>query len=145
MKFEFKGKEYPIKISYWEAITVLPEKFGISLTKVFTDGDAATETMQNLVLDDEKTLELAWFYIEPTAAFDKEDFYKQITGKDLEQFREDFWSAVVNFSGPLKKNLLMEIWTEFRKELKAAKLDLQELESVRQTLNASPSDSNQEA
>ncbi len=137
MNFEFRDKRYPINLTYLEAIKVLPSKFSISLTKIFTDGDAAAETMQRLILDDEKTLDLAWHYIEPTYEYDFDDFLGKITSKDLDRFREDFWAAVVNFSGPLKKNLLMEMWSQFKRDLKKAELTVE-------TSTASPSSSNPE-
>ena len=133
IKFQFDRQEYPINITYYDAIKVLPEKFGISLTKIFTSEDEAQQTMQSLVIDDEKTLALAWHYVHETASFEEDEFLRKITGKDLEQFREDFWSAVVNFSGPLKRNLLREIWNQFKRDLKAAVLP-------NETSNASPSD-----
>lgn len=78
--------------------------------------------MQTLALDDERTLDLLWFYLEETAAFDKDDFLKTVEAKDLDRFRDDFWSAVVNFSGPLKKNLMMELWDQFKRDIKKADL-----------------------
>lgn len=122
ISFEFRGTKYPINLNYWEAINVLPEKYGISLTKIFTDAEAAEKTMQGLVLDDELTLELAWHYIQETASFDKEEFFKHMQGKDLDRFREDFWSAVINFSPPLKKNLMEEMWRQFKKDMKKVEL-----------------------
>lgn len=121
-KFKFMGVEYPIQINYWEAVTVLPEKFKINLTKIFIDNQAAEETMQALVLDDEKTLELAWHYVGSSSSFDKQKFFENMQGKDLDQFREDFWSAVINFSPPLKRNLMDDLWRTFKKELKQADL-----------------------
>lgn len=137
MHFEWRKKEYPIKITYLDSIKVLPDKFGISLTRIFTDGNAAAETMQALILDDEKTLGLAWHYIEPLTDTTYDEFLETITGKDLERFREDFWAAVVNFSGPLKRNLLQEMWNQFKRDLKKAEL-------VSETSDVSSSDSNQE-
>ena len=135
--FELKGKKYPIEINYTQALKILPEKFGINLAKVFTSGEEAASTMEILVLDDEKSLALAWHYIEPTASFDEEQFLTDMNGSLLDQFREDFWAAVVNFTGPLKRNLMREMWEQFKRDLK--KVDLQT-----ETSTASPSDSSQE-
>lgn len=137
MVFEFRGKQYPIKITYLASIKVLPDKFGLNLTKIFTDGDAAAETMQALILDDEKTLLLAWYYIEEHTDMTYDEFLETVTGKDLERFREDFWAAVVNFSGLLKRNLLQEMWNQFKRDLKRAEL-------ANETSDVSSSDSNQE-
>lgn len=123
MHFEFKNIQYQININYYDSLKVLPEKFNINLCKIFTDGEIAGETMQNLILDDELTLKLAWYYIEPAiSGMDEDDFLRNMTGKDLERFREAFWQAVVNFSGPLKKNLLTEMWNQFKRDLKKAEL-----------------------
>lgn len=127
--FEFRGKKYPITINYLESLRTLPEKFNINLTKIFTDGEAAAETMQSLVLDDEKTLNLAWHYIHEHTDMEFTDFLSTMTGKDLERFREDFWSAVVNFSGPLKKRLLLELWEQFKRDLKKAEFQNEESEA----------------
>lgn len=137
VNFEFKDRKYPIKINYLESLKTLPEKFDLRLCAIFTDGEAAADTMQGLILDDEKTINLAWHYVEPTASFTYDEFLEEMQGKDLERFREDFWSAVVNFSGPLKKNLLTEMWNQFKRDLKKAELQSE-------TSTASPSDSNQE-
>lgn len=123
MEFELNKIKYPITINYYESIKVLPQKFGVSLTRMFVDQDEANETMVSLTMDDEKTLALAWYYVEQTASgMDEDDFLKVMTGKDLERFRDAFWQAVVNFSGPLKKPLLEEIWKDFKKSLKSPEL-----------------------
>ena len=135
--YEFKGIKYPIKLNYLEALRVLPDKFDINLSKIFTDGEAASETMQALILDDERTLNLLWYYMQDTAPFTQDEFLEMMSGRDLERFREDFWAAVVNFSGPLKKNLLTEMWNQFKRDLKKAELQSE-------TSDASPSNSSQE-
>ena len=135
--FEFKGKKYPIDITYYQSIKILPEKFGINLSKIFTDGDVAADTMQTLILDDEKTLDLCWHYLNEKTEMTFDEFLETISGKDLERFREDFWAAVVNFSSPLKKKLLQDLWNQFKRDLKKADLTME-------TSDASPSTSKQE-
>ena len=122
IQYELRGKQYPLNITYYQSIKILPEKYGINLCKIFTDGDAAAETMQTLILDDEKTLNLLWHFLEERTDMTFDEMLETVTGKDLERFREDFWSAVVNFSGPLKKNLLIEMWSQFKRDLKRAEL-----------------------
>ena len=123
--FEFKGKKYPIDITYYQSIKILPEKFGINLSKIFTDGEVAADTMQTLILDDEKTLDLCWHYLNEKTEIEFDEFLEIISGKDLERFREDFWAAVVNFSSPLKKKLLQDLWSQFKKDLKKADLTME--------------------
>lgn len=120
--FEFRGKKYPLDITYYQSIKILPEKFGINLSKIFTDGEVAADTMQTLILDDEKTLNLSWHYIEEHTEIEFDEFLQVISVKDLERFREDFWAAVVNFSSPLKKKLLQDLWSQFKRDLKKADL-----------------------
>lgn len=123
--FEFKGKKYPIDITYYQSIKILPEKFGINLSKIFTDGEVAADTMQTLILDDEKTLDLCWHYLNEKTEIEFDEFLEVISGKDLERFREDFWAAVVNFSSPLKKKLLQDLWSQFKRDLKKADLTME--------------------
>ena len=135
--FEFRGKKYPIDITYYQSIKILPEKFGISLSKIFTDGEVAADTMQTLILDDEKTLDLCWHYLNEKTEIEFDEFLEVISGKDLERFREDFWAAVVNFSSPLKKKLLQDLWSQFKRDLKKADLTME-------TSDVSPSTSKPE-
>lgn len=135
--FEFRGKKYPIDITYYQSIKILPEKFGINLSKIFTDGEVAADTMQTLILDDEKTLDLCWHYLNEKTEIEFDEFLEIISGKDLERFREDFWAAVVNFSSPLKKKLLQDLWSQFKKDLKKADLTME-------TSDVSPSTSKPE-
>ena len=135
--FEFRGKKYPIDITYYQSIKILPEKFGINLSKIFTDGEVAADTMQTLILDDEKTLDLCWHYLNEKTEIEFDEFLEVISGKDLERFREDFWAAVVNFSSPLKKKLLQDLWSQFKRDLKKADLTME-------TLDVSPSTSKPE-
>ena len=135
--FEFRGKKYPIDITYYQSIKILPEKFGINLSKIFTDGDVAADTMQTLILDDEKTLDLCWHYLNEKTEIEFDEFLEVISGKDLERFREDFWAAVVNFSSPLKKKLLQDLWSQFKRDLKKADLTME-------TSDVSPSTSKPE-
>jgi len=135
--FEFRGKKYPIDITYYQSIKILPEKFGINLSKIFTDGEVAADTMQTLILDDEKTLDLCWHYLNEKTEIEFDEFLEVISGKDLERFREDFWAAVVNFSSPLKKKLLQDLWSQFKRDLKKADLTME-------TSDVSPSTSKPE-
>jgi hypothetical protein len=100
----------------------LKDKHGINLLKIFVSNDEASQVMQNLVLDDEATIKLAWYYVEPTASFQFDEFIEHLTPKTLDQFREAFWDAVVGFSSPLKQNLLRDLWGQMKRDLKKASL-----------------------
>lgn len=118
IRFEFRNQSYPIKITYWDAIEVYPDKFGINLCEVFTDEDAALETMQKLTLDDLCIINMVEHFTE----IDRTTLLKSITSEDLDRFREDFWAAVSVFSGPLKRGILQQMWTQFKREIKNAEL-----------------------
>jgi len=120
--FNIGKQEYNIKLTYGLSVNVLPDKFNINLTKIFVDSELASKTMETLVLDDERTLSLMWFFVEPTASIDYDTFLEKVSPQELEEFREAFWAEVVNFSGSLKKNMMLQMWTEFKKELKKAHL-----------------------
>lgn len=135
IKFEFRQRQYPIKITYFDAITTLPERFGIDLCEIFTDEDKALRTMQALTLDDKLCLKLMHHYIGD--GIEWEDLLKQATEKDVARFREDFWTEVGVFSGPLKRGILEQMWNQFKKELKEANFE----EMISET---SPSDSSPE-
>jgi hypothetical protein len=65
-------------------------------------------------------LRLFFYLIEDQSGLNYEEFLQQMDGKQLGQFREDFWSEVVNFSDPLKKTLLQDLWRDYRKQVKKA-------------------------
>lgn len=122
IKFEFKGREYPINIKYRDAIEELPDKFNIHLCEIFTDEEKGLETMQRLVLDDKLCLSLMFYYLEDSG-LEWSDFLDKVTESDLRKFREDFWTAVAVFSGPLKKGIVEQMWAQFKKDLKNANLE----------------------
>lgn len=102
------------------AVVTIPELFGIQITKVFSGGDTANETLQSLCLDDEKCLKLFHWCLGGEDELSFEDFLKGVDGSQLSKFREDFWAEVVNFSDPLKKQILQELWKQYRKEVRKA-------------------------
>ena len=117
-EFTVDKQRYTIALTWWKAINVLPEQFSISITKILSDNEQATETLNTLVLDDEKTLKLMWHFMEPTASMGIEQFLTIVTTPEIEAFREAFWAEVVNFSGSLKKNILLQMWDQFKRDLK---------------------------
>ena len=137
-EFTVNKQTYSITLNWWKAINVLPEKYGISITKLLSDNELSIETLNTLVLDDEKTLKLMWYFVEPIASMELEGFLNVVTTQEIESFREAFWAEVVNFSGSLKKNILLQMWSQFKRDLKTT--------DVQQKMNSeeSPSQSSQE-
>lgn len=126
-KFTFHDKAYPIIINWSSAYNVLPEKFDINILKLFVNEEETQKTISNLLNDDDLALRLCWFYLEPHVSFDWEKFL-QLLDEELEaveNFREAFWAAVVNFSSPQKKGVLLEMWKIMKREMKQLSLESQ--------------------
>lgn len=138
-KFTFNGRTYPIEITWKLAYAVLPEKFDIEVLKLFINDQITNKVVSQLLLDDELTLRLCWFFLEPQVSFDFDKFVELLDTEPeaIEGFREVFWGAVVNFSSPQKKGVLRDLWDQMKREMRQLKL-----EST--TSSTSPSDSKQE-
>ncbi len=136
MKLVLQNSSFEINISYRTAYTHLPEKFDIRLLQMFVDQEAGENLLKELLLDDEKCLGLLWYFVEPQCegkSFD--DFLDIIQSGDLDKFRQVFWEEVANFSGPLKRNLVMQLWEMLQRELK--EIDLQSETSTVSSSNSS--------
>ncbi len=123
-KFTFHGKTYPISINWTMAYNTLPEKFGIELLKLFVDNQTTQDIAQKVLVDDSLTLNLCWFFIEPHVSFEFEKFLELLDEEPegIDNFREVFWGAVVNFSSAHKRGMLKEIWDLLKKEMKQLSL-----------------------
>lgn len=122
-KFSHRNREYSIKIGYLAAIEVFPEQFGISLTKLLVNDEATNDTIRTLMLNDEVVIDMMWYYIkEQSDIIEKTDFLEKLESKEVIEFREAFWQEALNFSGPLKAQVLTQAWTEMRRYLKKATL-----------------------
>jgi hypothetical protein len=138
-KFSFNDKTYPIIVTWSLAYNTLPEKFNIEILKLFVDEQLTQQTTNRILVDDDLCLRLCWFFIEPQVQFDWDKFLELLDQEPeaIENFRETFWSAIVNFSSPQKKGVLLEIWKLLKKEMKQLSLDMDKS-------SKSPSESNPE-
>lgn len=119
MKLVLQNHTFQIDITYRTAYTLLPEKFDIRLLQMFVDEEAGEKLLKELLLDDEKCLGLFWFFVEPQfGGKTHDDFIDILQIGDLDKFRQTFWEEVANFSGPLKRNLVMQLWEMLQRELK---------------------------
>lgn len=118
--FELAGKRYQVQITMSDAYKELPKRFGLELLKMFANEEKCQETMQELIFDEDKTLHLMHMYIErQNGMMTFDTMLEQLENLTvLDSFRDAFWAAIVNFSGPLKKQVLIQIWEQFKKELK---------------------------
>ena len=124
-KFTFSGKTYPIAITWSLAHATLPEKFNIEILKLFVDEATTQRTINNLLMDDDLALRLCWFFIEPQISYDWDKFLSLLDEETeaIDNFREVFWGAVINFSSPQKRGVLGDMWKIMKRELKQLNLD----------------------
>lgn len=142
-KFTLQKREYDLKLGWYLAMEVLPEKFGISIAKLLSDMSETQEVINILFLDDEKVVSLMWFFIsEQTDSLTYEDFLKNLETADVTKFREAFWQEILSFSGPLKQPMLTDMWNLARRDLKNVRLEELVSSSAREesTSTTSPSE-----
>jgi hypothetical protein len=125
-KFSFNEKSYPIVITWSLAYNTLPEKFNIEILKLFVDEQLTQATTHRILVDDDLALRLCWFFLESQVTYDWDKFLELLDSEPeaIENFRETFWSAIVNFSSPQKKGVLLEIWKVLKREMKQLSLDM---------------------
>lgn len=126
----------------------LEKQFGLKLADFFVDNEKTMEAVQKLILEDEFTIDLLWYYFGNQHKVAREDMEELITSLDLlDEFREKFWAAVINFTSAHKKKILLDLWDQVKKQIKkfdvaemisnASSLELEEEEL---TSTASPSE-----
>lgn len=128
-KFSFADDTYTINITWWDAISVYPEKFDLELLKLMADDEMTQIIVGRIALDDDLMVKLMWHFMQDEASFKFEDFLHKLTTPAISDFREAFWKEVANFSGPLKEEALLKGWKETKRFLKKATLDFSHLDS----------------
>ena len=138
--YTFMGKEYPIVIEIPQAFTFKAE-FGVNLLKIF-EGDNMNELTVTLALDDEKIIEIWWWFIGKKMGSDaqaRENAIDKLTRESLNEFKEALWAAIVNFSDPAMKPALIELKQRLPELLKkqiSRLMDELENESSQQNQNS---------
>lgn len=126
-KFKFLNNEYPLVINWFQAVDEFPGLFDLHIADLVSDGVKSQDTVNTIMLNDNTIIKLMWHYLKPHVEFEFVDFLKKLPNEDFHAFRNTFWETVLDFSGPLKVNLLKQIWTEQKKELQ--ELTLEKLDS----------------
>jgi len=104
----------------------LEKQFGLKLADFFVDNEKTMEAVQKLILEDEFTIDLLWYYFSNQHKVTREVMEEQITSLDLlDHFREQFWAAVINFTSAHKKKILLDLWDQVKKQIK--KFDVAEM------------------
>lgn len=120
---DFKGTEIEIEITYKKAMFEF-KKLGVNLLNIFED----ESTMVTILTNDEVMLNIWYHYTSPYC----ESFEKaigDITPEMLNDFRNKFWSEVVNFTNPSMRKALMEFKKMILKELQSVDVKLKEVSS----------------
>lgn len=104
--YKFEQMEFPIVIEIPQAFTLKAE-FGINLLNMFEGNNLDDLTIQ-LNLNDEKILDLWWWFLSKKLS-NREQAIDNLTRDSLTQFKECLWAAIVNFSDPAAKQMLIEL------------------------------------
>lgn len=103
----------------------LEKQFNLKLMDFFVDNEKTMEAVQKLILNDDFTLDLLWYYFGNQHKVPRDVMEELITSLDLlDDFREKFWAAVVNFTSAHKKKILLDLWAQVKTQIK--KFDVQE-------------------
>ena len=122
--FQFQKRKYSITINWFQAVDEFPDKFGIHLADLVSDLQKSNDTINMLMLDDNLAIQLMWYYVKQDEdTMEWTDFLKKLEGDELHKFRQEFWESVLDFSGPLKMDLLKQAWKGLKKELQETNLE----------------------
>lgn len=108
--YEFMGHQHPISIEIPQAF-LFKSEFGINLLKLF-EGDTLNTLSVTLALDDEKVIDIWWWFISKKLGNSddiREQAIDKLTRKSLSEFKEALWAAIVNFSDPAIKGALLDL------------------------------------
>jgi len=104
----------------------LEKQFNLKLMDFFVDNEKTMEAVQKLILNDDFTLDLLWYYFGNQHKVPRDVMEELITSLDvLDDFREKFWAAVVNFTSAHKKKILLDLWAQVKTQIK--KFDVAEM------------------
>jgi hypothetical protein len=127
-KIKFKGNEIPIRISWKDAMFTFKD-MGLNLLKLFEDGSA----LYTIMADDEVMVEL-WYHYVSKHTTTLESAIEDVDEDFMHEFKEAFWEAVLDFTNPQMRPMLLE----------NRKLIMQELASPGESLKKRYSESLQE-
>lgn len=128
--YEFDGIKFNIEITMASAFK-LEADHKISLLQIF-EGNNLDILAQQISVNDKTALDLWWDFV-GTKFQDREECINKLTRDSLTKFKEAFWAAVINFSDPNVKPILLELKKRLPGLLKKSVLNnLNQLESSQQ-------------
>lgn len=114
-EFTFKNKKIPVAFTVGKAIS-FKNDFDINLLNLF-EGNNLDQFGIMVALNDEKMIEVWWHFVEEHFS-DREECINELTRDKLTEFKEAFWAAVVNFTDPAGKPILLELKKQLPELLK---------------------------
>jgi len=137
--FKIGEQIFTVKLN-WMLGYKIADKFDWNIITLFMDEQKTEKAMMRLIMDNEFTINLLWFFIEDKFQGDKEKLYEKLeTAAALDPFREAVWAAVVLFSSPQLKEILVQSWGRLKKDLR--RFDLDSVISTNSSLDASQEES----
>ena len=103
--FYHNGNKVFVEFNY-KNVMVDFKKMGLNLFDIYND----QRVIMQIFGDDETMIQVWFFYIKDyEASYD--EAIERLEVKELQTFKEAFWSAVVNFSAPQMRAILIETKT----------------------------------
>lgn len=128
--YNFDGVDFPIVITMSSAYK-LEADYNICLLQLFENNNL-DRVVQELSVNDKVALDLWWEFVS-TKFQDRSECIDKLTRDSLTKFKEAFWAAIVNFSDPNVKPILLELKKRLPGLLKKSVLNnLNQLESNQQ-------------
>ena len=124
-KFVVDGKTYPIRI-VWKDARFIAAEYDYNILKLFIDEEMTNKVMMALLVDNELVINLCWYFLRDKVEYTQDDLLEYLpTPAHFEEFREAMWAAIVNFSSPQLRGVLVEGWKQTKRQLKALKKELE--------------------
>ncbi len=114
-EFTFKNKKIPVTFTVGKAISFKAD-FNINLLNLFEDNNLDLFGV-TVALNDEKMIDVWWHFVSEHFK-DREECINELTRDKLTEFKEAFWAAVVNFTDPAGKPILLELKKQLPELLK---------------------------
>ena len=137
VKGSFKYGDQSIKMEMGYGLaTGKMEDLGIDILGIISDGGV---TIKTILLDDRTLLKIWYHYVNEQTddSFDKAIEILDETEGGLENFRDEFYKLVINFSPPQAREYLRETWKQIKKEMNDSK-------KVKSMISSTPSPEEQE-
>ncbi len=116
--FELGTEKHTVKLNFDDIEGKLKD-FGIDVIELFTKEEEADKFLSRFMMDDMFAADIMLFYVNKThPEMQKKDLLRTMGSfEPLDGFRNAFWGGIVNFSSPLKKTILTQMWEKMKQML----------------------------